>query len=92
MMISIWQSSYDIHVENCRMQGTNQLVCSIPNFFAYRSKSFARLTEYSIPVYSLSSVDIRGSWTFVDNSEYRQVLKQRTLDGFVMTVYDAKEI
>jgi hypothetical protein len=93
MMISIWQSSYDIHVVNCRQQAS-ELVCKIPDIQELKAEGFAVLRDYSIPVYnSLSAAYTPSSWTFVDGNQYRHVLRERSLGGgIIVTVYNAQEI
>jgi hypothetical protein len=95
MMISLWQTNYDIHAEKCALlKGTNQLVCKIPNIQALKVEGFAVLTEYSFPVYNtVSSLHTPSSWTLVDGNPSLQVLKERSLGGgIVVTVYDAKDL
>jgi hypothetical protein len=93
MMISIWQSSYDIHVVNCRQQ-SNDLVCKVPNIQELKAEGFAVLRDYSIPVYNTLSSEYEPTrWTFVDGNPYRHVLRERSLGGgIIVTVYDAQEL
>lgn len=94
MMISLWQSNYDIHAEKCTILQGNQLVCKIPNIQSLKAEGFAVLNEYSIPVYNtISSLHTPSSWTLVDGNPHRQVLKERSLGGgIVVTVYNAKDL
>jgi hypothetical protein len=94
MMISILKSNDDIHVVNCRTQGSSELVFKMPNIPELKAEGFSVLNDYSMPVYNtLSAAYEPIRWTFVDGNPYRHVLRERSLGGgIVVTVYDAQEL
>jgi hypothetical protein len=94
MMISILKSNDDIHVVNCRTQGSSELVFKMPNIPELKAEGFSVLNDYSIPVYNSLSAEYEPiRWTFVDGNPHRHVLRERSLGGgIVVTVYDAQEL